>query len=72
MTKAELIAALAEVPDKAAIRVFVEEELLTREHNDQLDLDYVDTRYAVGVVYMTTTPNNPFVILRVKEADDDD
>lgn len=70
MTKAELIAALAEVPDQAEVRVFVDEDLPHREHNDALDVDYVDTRYAVGESYIRTNQGHPFVTLRVAEADD--
>ena len=68
MTKAQLIAALAEVPDHAELRVFVDEELFDREHNDAFDVAYVDTNYAVGVSYITKTQKNPFMILPVKES----
>lgn len=61
MTKAELIAALADVPDHAEIRVFVDEELYQREHNDQIDIAYVDTHYALR--WPPVSP--PFVILRL-------
>ena len=66
MTKAELIAALDAVPDEAEIRVFVDEYLYEREHNDQLDINYVDTGYAVG----SRVRPPGFVILHLKEDED--
>ena len=71
MTKAELIAALAEVPDNAKMRVFVDEELLhSGEHNDALDVSHVDTSFAVGDKYIRVNQGHPFVTMHLAEAED--
>jgi hypothetical protein len=68
MTIAELIAELASVPEEAEVRVWVEESLQQREHNDQLDVAFVDTYYATGRGRAASL--YPFVILHLKEAAD--
>jgi hypothetical protein len=67
MTKSELIAALADVPDHAEIRVFVDERFYNSEDNDQLDIAHVDSYYSRRIITSV-----PFVILHLKEDEDED